>query len=300
MNRNRFGVLILTFGRADRVHTYETLRKQGYTGPIYLVCSSDDATVPEYRKRYGDQVIVFSKDTYRKTFDIGDNFAKDNVVVFARNAAFDIAQSVGLDYFLEVDDDYTNFFIRVPSDRKLEGVATRNLDRTFSHFVKFLQTTKVTSIALAQGGDYIGGKGSDFFSTKYVSRKRKIMNCFFNAVDRPYKFFGRINEDVNCYIQNGKTGMVFLTHPLVSANQMITQSNAGGLTEFYLDTGTYVKSFYTVMFNPSAVSISQMGRYNHRIHHSIAWKHAVPYIIRAHHKKQAEQPTNSRNDTKKA
>lgn len=285
MTANRFGVLILTYGRADRVHTYETLRKQGYTGPIYLVCSTDDAQVPLYRERYGEQVVVFSKDAYRDKFDIGDNFAKDNVVVFARNAAFDIAQSLGLDYFLEVDDDYIHFFLRVPSAVKLEGVATRNLDRTFKAFVTFMQNTQVHSIALAQGGDYIGGKDSDFFSTGYVSRKRKIMNCFFNATARPYQFFGRINEDVNCYIQNGKTGMVFLTHPLASANQMLTQTNSGGLTEFYLDTGTYVKSFYTVMYNPSAVSISQMGRYNHRIHHSIAWKHAVPFIIRERYKK---------------
>lgn len=53
------------------------------------------------------------------------------------------------------------------------------------------------------------------------------MNTFFNCTARPYSFYGRINEDVNCYVQNGKTGTIFLTHPTVSINQGTTQANTG-------------------------------------------------------------------------
>lgn len=289
--RDEFAVLILTYGRADRVHTYDTLRRQGYTGRIILVCSTDDASLSDYYARYAGQVVVFDKADYAKTFDIGDNFDGQNVVVFARNAAFEIAQKCGLQYFLELDDDYNSIRIRYPIGPNLRTVIPQTLDTIFERFIAFLQRTPVTCIAMAQSGDYIGGAVNDFFDPGYVPKKRKIMNSFFNRVDRPYQFYGRINEDVNCYIENGKRGIVFMTHPLASINQLLTQSNAGGLTDIYLAAGTYVKSFYAVLYNPSAVSVQMMNSKNPRIHHRIAWKNAVPYIIEEKHRKPRSTAT---------
>lgn len=94
MDKENFAVFILSFGRPENVVTYNTLRKQGYTGKIYIVCSTDDDTVEEYRRIYGEQVIVFNKNDYKDKFDIADNFERDNVVVFARNANRDIAKSL--------------------------------------------------------------------------------------------------------------------------------------------------------------------------------------------------------------
>lgn len=280
---NNFAVFILTFGRPDKVYTYNQLRKQNYTGKIHLLCSDDDKELYKYKELYHDEVIVFSKNDYKGSFDIGDNFQKDNVVVFARNANFDIAKKMGYDYFLQLDDDYTGFQYKIPLKEKLFSLYTNNLDNIFKSFISILQNTKVSSIAFAQGGDFIGGKDNDIFTS--LHRKRKLMNCFFNKTDRPYKFLGRINEDVNCYVQNGKLGYIFLTHPNISVRQLETQQNSGGLTEFYLESGTYVKSFYTLLFNPSAVSIKTMGQTNRRLHHSINWKNAIPVIIRQKHKK---------------
>ncbi len=284
--RKDCAVFILTYGRADNVITHKTLRKQGYTGKIYLVCSTDDKQLGRYKEIYGDDVIVFCKDDYKGKFDIGDNFQKDNVVVFARNAAFDLAKEKGLKYFIELDDDYTQIEIKHPEGEKLNMLITKNITDIFNMFVDFLKKTKtVTSIALAQGGDFIGGVDNDMFTKRYNPRKRKLMNCYFNAVERPYQFYGRINEDCNCYIENGKKGVVFLTHPGASIVQSATQTNPGGLTDFYLDGGTYTKSFYTILFNPSAVKVKMMGHNHRRLHHSVSWKNAVPVIMRERHKK---------------
>lgn len=285
MKHNDFAVFILTYGRADKVFTYNTLRKFGYTGKIYLVCSTDDKTLQSYKDLYGDDVIVFDKNDYKGTFDIGDNFDKMNVVVYARNANFDIARKVGVKYFLQLDDDYTNFQYKIPTPTKLQSTAPKNLDKIFDIYLDFLTSTPVTSVALAQGGDFIGGKDNPFFWRHNDGRKRKLMNCYFNDVDRPYQFYGRINEDVNCYVQNGKLGYIFITHPYMSIVQPQTQTNSGGLTEFYKDLGTYVKSFYTVLYNPSAVEIRSMGRTHRRLHHSIRWKYAIPQIISQEYKK---------------
>lgn len=43
------------------------------------------------------------------------------------------------------------------------------------------------------------------------------------------------------------------------------------MTELYLDAGTYVKSFYTVMYCPSCVVVSAMGTAHRRLHHHIKW-----------------------------
>lgn len=64
-----------------------------------------------------------------------------------------------------------------------------------------------------------------------------------------------------------------------------TQSQKGGLTELYLQTGTYVKSFYTVMTMPSSVKIGAMQSSNPRIHHKIDWNLTVPKIIDERHRK---------------
>ena len=62
--------------------------------------------------------------------------------------------------------------------------------------------------------------------------------------------------------------------------QKETQSNAGGLTDIYLELGTYVKSFYSVIAAPSCVKVALMGDKQMRLHHAVTWKNAVPKIIR--------------------
>ena len=92
-------------------------------------------------------------------------------------------------------------------------------------------------------------------------------------------FLSQMNEDVNTYLALGSIGKVFLTVPLVSLCQKQTQSNASGMTDAYRKYGTYVKSFYSVMYAPSAVKVSVIGTSNERVHHEIKWKHAVPVIV---------------------
>jgi hypothetical protein len=106
------------------------------------------------------------------------------------------------------------------------------------------------------------------------------MNTFICSIDRPFKFIGRINEDVNTYTFFQSLGNLFLTFPLIAIQQRQTQENQGGMTELYIDSGTYIKSFYTVMYSPSSVSIKKMlSHHDERIHHSINWDCTVPCIL---------------------
>jgi hypothetical protein len=275
----KFAVFILTHGRPDNVITYHSLRNHGYTGKIYLIVDDEDKTLDDYKQKYKNEVIVFSKKEYENKFDIMDNFQNNKVIVYARNACYDIARNLGLDYFFEYEDDYTQFLYRWVEKDSLKAKQIKNLNELLLAMINCLDETNSTTIAFAQGGDFIGGAGS----FKNNTFKRKAMNSFvFKVNEDPSKdtiFIGRMNDDVNTYLTNGKLGKLFFQISPICLVQLPTQSNAGGNTEAYKSYGTYVKSFYSVIASPSCCKIDLMGRINKRIHHRITWRNAVPKIL---------------------
>lgn len=277
-----FCVFILSHARVDRVFTHDTLRKLNYTGKIFIIIDDTDKQQQQYIEKFGaDSVLIFSKDEIAKTFDAGDNFPEKRAVVYARNACFDLAKKIGFKYFMQLDDDYTDF--RYSFDDKKNYVTNKymkDLNAIFKIMLDFYKSTSFTAIAMAQGGDFISGEGSRMsIAFKNGQIRRKCMNSFLCSTERPFNFIGRINEDVNAYVNLGNKGELFLTIAQLRLEQKATQSNAGGLTDIYLSFGTYVKSFYSVMYNPSCVSVRLMGSSNKRLHHSINWDIAVPKII---------------------
>lgn len=274
-----YAVIIPTHGRCDRVYTYDSLRKSGYTGPIYLLCDDGDKQLDQYKEKYGDKVLVFSKGDYAGRFDKMDNFGNKACVVYARNAMWDVAKKLGLTCFAVMDDDYTSLDYRITGEATYYARKMKNADSVFSAFVEFINSTKVSTICFAQGGDFIGGADNSQVR-KGFEVSRKMMNVYFFHSDRQIEFKGTINEDLTSSISEGVVGNVLLTTRLCSITQKQTQQNAGGLTDIYLDFGTYVKSFYSVMYAPSCVRISAMGDSSKRIHHEVRWKYAVPKILR--------------------
>jgi len=275
---SEFAVFILTHGRPGNVITYDTLRKSGYTGPIFLIVDDLDKTRKEYEKRFPKEVVVFDKKASARTFDGVDNFPDMRAIIYARNASFEIAKKLGVKYFIQLDDDYKWFQYRFDGEKKYHPKDVKSLDRVFAALLRFYKSTPVSSIALCQGGDFIGGTGSAMAEKVFL--KRKCMNSFLCSTERPFKFIGRINEDVNTYTRLASTGALFFTTNQVSLEQPQTQTNPGGMTDLYLDSGTYVKSFYSVMFHPSSVKIRTMNTKNARLHHSVAWVNTTPMILR--------------------
>lgn len=283
MMRNDFAVFILSHGRPDNIRTLKSLKKGNYTGKYYIVIDNEDETADKYYKKYGeDKVIMFDKLEIAKKFDTADNFNERRAVVYARNACFEIAEKLGIKYFLELDDDYTSFMYRKIVNNRLIGIPCGKLDDLFEKMIEFLEKSNAITVAFAQGGDYIGGVNGGTFKKGLM---RKAMNTFFCSTERKFDFLGRVNEDVNTYTTLGSRGNLLFTITDVCITQPQTQQNKGGMTELYLDSGTYLKSFYTVMFNPSCVKIGKMGASNQRIHHKINWNNCVPKILNEKWKK---------------
>ena len=288
---NDFCVFILTHGRPDRVLTYDSLKKAGYTGRLYIVIDDEDKTEQKYRERLGDQVLQFCKADLAKSTDEGDNFNHRKAIVYARNACWDLARQVGCRYFVQFDDDYTKFHLRfrIPKDGACEyltnGRITSGFDNVIEALLDFYKQSNADSICMAQGGDYIGG-----YESKTVSLKRKCMNSWFCDVTKPINFVGHMNEDVSAYVVDGRRGKLFLMVFQVMLTQLQTQATQGGMSDIYLASGTYVKSFYTVMAAPSCTKIGIMGDHrspHYRIHHQINWHATVPKILNDNCRKRA-------------
>lgn len=285
MKTNNFVAFIITHGRPDNVKTHETLRNHGYNGPIVFVLDNTDKTLDKYIERYGsDSIVVFDKAAIAQTTDQGDNFNNLRTTTHARNAVFDIAKDLGYTYFIVLDDDYVDFRYRFDSTFQFFNRRIFRLDEIFDCLLEwYIKTPSLLSIAMAQAGEYIGGPKSELGMS--IRTKRKAMNSFICSTERPFKFFSRLNEDVNTYTVLGNRGSIFLTLYQVFLTQLPTQSNSGGMTEAYLDSGTYVKSFYSVMYQPSSVKVTyqvNMGR----LHHIINWKCTVPMILPESYRKR--------------
>jgi len=284
MENKDYTVFIISNNRPNKVYTDTMLNKYNYTGTSYIVLDNEDKSINEYIEKFGEHRIkVFDKKAIADKTDEGNNFDNRRTTTHARNACFDIAESLGYKYFLVLDDDYTVFRYRYIDQYITKGYV-QNLDNLFTKTFEYYKNNKFLSIAFAQGGDFIGGESCGLLKN-YLFNSRKCMNSFFCSTDRRFWFLGQLNEDVNTYVTYGNRGDLFMTIPFVGLEQKATQLTAGGMTDAYLKYGTYVKSFTTVMMQPSSVFVAMMGFTKNRLHHRVIQRHTTPMIIKEAYKK---------------
>ena len=281
---NDLCTFIISHQRPDNVKTYDAFRRAGYTGDIYIVCDDKDPTLDTYYDRFGDEVIVFSKDAVATDVDLMDLQEDQQTSLYAREKVWDLAEDLGVDYFMLLDDDYDWFGWRIgPDGRYLNSPPlVENMDAVLEVFMQYMNEAPIDCLAFSQGGDWIGGRHSTDAAPKMI---RKIMNAYLLRPDRRFSFAGRMNEDVTTYTNLGNRGRIFFTYMPICLNQQPMQQNEGGMTDNYLEFGTYQKSFYSVMASPSCVSVSSMGEQHQRIHHRVSWQNAVPKILSEKHRK---------------
>lgn len=284
--RNDFAIFILTHNRADCVVTMDMLKRTNYSGKYYLLVDNYDEQIEKYKHNFGeDRVVVFDKDEVAMWTDAGDNTGKLTAILWARNVSFYIAEKLGLKYFMMLDDDYKMFRLKYVTKNR-DALHERYLflmEEAINMLIDFLDDTNSMAVAFAQCGDWIGG-----IENRYLNHlvRRKCMNSFLCRVDRKFKFAGRMNEDVTTYVRNAMTGKLMFTIMPIVINQVQTQLLDGGMSKEYKAEGTYAKSFYSVMYAPSAVKVSYIqGQKNFRIHHNVSWNNCETKIIREKYKK---------------
>lgn len=274
-------IFILTHRRPTRQTTLNYLRRLDTRQPIYLVVDDADPTLDDYRRRY-DNVLVFSKSDYAGDTLLPNGGHKGSVV-YARRAAYDLAEQIGVTHFVMMDDDYGDFeflFSRSLSHCRrftLKRGEGDRLDAIFAAHWRFYDRAPIALLALLQAGDLVGGKRNPLARAPLLARK--AMNVFFASVARRVWFRGEMNEDVNTYLWLGASGQLVFSTNLLLVNQKDTQSQPGGATDMYLKLGNYVKSYTSVLVAPAAVKVSPLRTSYGRLHHKINWRHAVPRIV---------------------
>lgn len=277
--RDPFATFIISHQRPHSIPTIDAYRRAGYTGDLFIVVDDKDPTLEAYRERFGDQLIVFSKDEVEPEVDTMDPRDNRQSSVYVRNKIWDIAEDMGLTYFFLLDDDYDWFRWRIgPRGQYLHSPPwIDDMDAVLEAMMRFMDKAPITSLCFSQGGDWIGGENSTHADG--VMTKRKAMNAYLLRTDRRFSLPGRMNEDVTAYVLHGNRGLIFLTFFPTALNQESQQEGKGGMSGIYHELGTYTKSFYTVMAAPSCTKISAMGENYLRLHHRITWRNAVPKII---------------------
>jgi len=263
------GVLIISYRRAARVKTVAMLHRIKWTGPVYLVISNDDDQRSQYLEAYKN-VYVFNRSTVK--CDYYDNNPPSGPLA-ARNIAWDIAKELGWTHFVVLDDDYSYLYIDrhwVANPNKkgvIRNVPANWGDRLFHAMWDLLDAVpQIQCVSFSQTGDLSKGI------------KRKIMQIFFLRTDRRFEYVARLNDDVTTYYDLGLRGEIVLQIPALMVKQEITQSQPGGLTEEYLQYGTYAKSMYTVLRWPAHCRVEYLKTVG-RIHHRIA-SYAYPLIVK--------------------
>ena len=196
-----FAVFVMVHGRPEKMWTYHSLRKQGYTGKVFLVADDLDETVDEYKEKYGDELLVFDKKKSALDMDVGDNSGDFRSTLFAANTIFELAEENSVKYFMIMCDDYTRFIYKFDEKLKFKEGPIKDLDSVFDALLKYYISIDALTIAMAQNGDFIGGKNSAW--AREVKLHRKAMNTFLCSTERPFKFMGRMNEDVTTYVNLG-------------------------------------------------------------------------------------------------
>lgn len=285
--RDDFAIFIMSYNRPENVASLGSLKKSGYTGRWYIIIGDDDPKVAEYKATYGEKVVVFSKQEYvQKTDRMGLDITK--VICFARNACFDIAESVGVKFFQQFDDDYSGYYIAY--DENMQYVNTRHrvksYDTTAENLISFFEgmPDKCLAVSFSQGGDFIGGHSENNWG---LSKVRKCMNSWLCATDRRFSFSGCMNEDVSAYTSLQAKGYFFINIMQYRLQQPVTQSSSGGMSAIYKQYGTHAKSFLTVIQNPSFTKIAVITNNHQRLHHRIDWRQCASKIVRQTNKKDA-------------
>ena len=285
-------IFILTHERAEEITTYRLLQQYPVEYPVYIVVDDQDKQLDLYKELFGERLLIFNKEQIIQEYniDLAENFKNYLNITVPRTACFKLAKELGYDCFLELDDDYTRISYKVPLGTVLKDikVPSADLNKILKYHFEFLMSTPVDSVALGQAGDYIGGVNASV--VKHGS-KRKAMNFLFMRTENVVKFSGTLNEDVTCYTNEAMKGKIFLTFPFVSVAQIESQQLEGGLEHIYKDYGTYVKSFYSILYTPSAIKIATMAGNNKdarghtRIHHNVLYNNCTPKILSESYKK---------------
>lgn len=256
----RFAIFILSHGRADKQTTLEMILKKGYSGDWFIVCDDEDDQLRDYQTKYGEKkILVFSKKDVMQRIDTVDNFKRRSTVLYARTAAYEFAEKMGYEYFVQTDDDHTNLIFRYLEDGSLKSKNVEDIDSVLNSLIEFYSKTNIQIMAFGADYDYFGGAQSNRFM---AGLSDSCPSCwFFCSVARGHHFISSFAEDLVYASYADRTGDVYKSVVNIQLVYPKAGSGDGGMSESYKEMGNshvYEGKMRAIIVNPAGKQIAQV------------------------------------------
>ncbi len=256
-------IYIISKGR-PQCKTAETLTKMEYPGEWFIVCGNNDNTLPEYKEKWGNHVLVF--DWYKQILetDTLDNFGFANMAsgaVPVRNATIDISHNRRERRHWQFDDDYNCFHLTKPDQSGKKRLDGPSLQKWLCRIAKFADSTGIPNCGFA-------------LSTieSEPGRARSVAPRVFNAHNQSStglatRWRSRLNDDLVNAIDTHRLGQnTEYSFYFMALSMPPSQQEKGGLSDIYKAEGTVRKSAYPILLAPNAAKlVIKFGRYHHRM-----------------------------------
>lgn len=274
-------VYIISKGR-PRCTTARTLVDLDFPGEWFIVCGNNDETLPEYRRNWGERVLVFDWHEEIETTETMDDLgfeAMASGAVPVRNATARISRERGERRHWQFDDDYDSFHLLDASEMRNRRITDGRV-----LYDRMLQ--------IAEWADRCGMANAGFaLSTMEGCPDKALAGCIkriFNAHNMASegplftRWRGQMNDDLINALDTWRTGGCEFAVKYMQLHMEPSQQEAGGLTDLYEAEGTVRKTAYAVLANPQAVKlVKEFGRYHHRVN----WGRVVPKLVSDRYRK---------------
>ena len=255
-------IYIISKGR-PWCRTAKLLESLGYP-EWFIVCGTNDETLPEYKKRWGNKVLVFDWKKETETTDTLDNFGFESMPSGAtpvRNATIRISQQRGEKRHWQFDDDYRAFYLYNKQKNKFERIRDgKTLYNEMNVISSFADKANLPNAGFCLT--------NASFPDSACTVEPRVFNMH-NLPSDPEKaqfWRGRMNDDLINAIEVLQKGGREFAFKFLATNMVPSQSEKGGLTDIYKEIGTVRKTAYAVLIAPGAVKlVIRFGRYHHRV-----------------------------------
>ena len=238
-----------------------------------MLLDDEDDTYSQYIKNYSDDIIrVFNKQCYIDKSDTGTNIEQRKCILYAKNAADDIAKEMGLSAYAVADDDILKFRHRWECDESIRSINVMNMDKVISAYTEFMISGNISAMSFGDVRLYMGGK---------LECGRIPYNFVFRNTAIDFDWHSSMYEDTITPVINNMRGKYTIELPHIQFDMKQSDNNAsGGMTDVYNTMSVFRRAGTTLLYHPSCVRYA-----NNLVGFELTKDKAFPKLISGGYKK---------------
>lgn len=155
-----FAIFILSHNRANKIDTLKMLLNAGYNGDWFVVISTDDKQINEYKSIIPSKnLLIFDKESVLCDTMVSSKNKNRSSSLYARNYIISyVKNSTSYKYIVMADDDIKKLVYRVDDNGKMKALPVKNINSVLKNFICFLSKSKVLAgISPAFDAAFFGG-----------------------------------------------------------------------------------------------------------------------------------------------